>query len=310
MDSHGKVGRNDPCPCGSGKKFKKCCGAPLPTGMSKSQTDNSIRFNREIAYLGGIGRRREAFCRHYQDHKQKLFNALRKEQENQANKRGQTISCHKGCAFCCNELVSASLGECELIVFYLYHHEEVLNAFVRAFPVWLEQVKRHPDIFKRIEEAREKTFANRMSSESRQELGEQLHSYWEQQIQCPFLLGNECSIYEVRPWGCGSVFSVTPAEWCDPLAKKEPKIYWTKMPPNILVPFYDDHSSITPPDRYMPDTTYRILVSGFRFFSEIPGLESLYQEVLHDSEIISFVQSKRWGAGVKLPYSRQTPRER
>lgn len=23
---HGKVGRNDPCACGSGKKFKKCCG--------------------------------------------------------------------------------------------------------------------------------------------------------------------------------------------------------------------------------------------------------------------------------------------
>ena len=22
-----KVGRNDPCPCGSGKKHKKCCGA-------------------------------------------------------------------------------------------------------------------------------------------------------------------------------------------------------------------------------------------------------------------------------------------
>jgi preprotein translocase subunit SecA len=21
-----KVGRNDPCPCGSGKKFKHCCG--------------------------------------------------------------------------------------------------------------------------------------------------------------------------------------------------------------------------------------------------------------------------------------------
>jgi len=23
-----KIGRNDPCPCGSGKKYKKCCGAP------------------------------------------------------------------------------------------------------------------------------------------------------------------------------------------------------------------------------------------------------------------------------------------
>ena len=22
-----KVGRNEPCPCGSGRKFKKCCGA-------------------------------------------------------------------------------------------------------------------------------------------------------------------------------------------------------------------------------------------------------------------------------------------
>lgn len=21
----GKIGRNDPCPCGSGKKYKKCC---------------------------------------------------------------------------------------------------------------------------------------------------------------------------------------------------------------------------------------------------------------------------------------------
>lgn len=23
----GKIGRNQPCPCGSGKKYKRCCGA-------------------------------------------------------------------------------------------------------------------------------------------------------------------------------------------------------------------------------------------------------------------------------------------
>jgi uncharacterized protein YecA (UPF0149 family) len=23
------IGRNEPCPCGSGKKFKKCCGSPV-----------------------------------------------------------------------------------------------------------------------------------------------------------------------------------------------------------------------------------------------------------------------------------------
>jgi len=25
-----KAGRNDPCPCGSGKKYKKCCGCAAP----------------------------------------------------------------------------------------------------------------------------------------------------------------------------------------------------------------------------------------------------------------------------------------
>jgi hypothetical protein len=24
-----KIGRNQPCPCGSGKKYKRCCGNPL-----------------------------------------------------------------------------------------------------------------------------------------------------------------------------------------------------------------------------------------------------------------------------------------
>jgi len=30
-----KVGRNDPCPCGSGKKYKKCCGAPGKAGSDE-----------------------------------------------------------------------------------------------------------------------------------------------------------------------------------------------------------------------------------------------------------------------------------
>jgi len=25
IEKAGKIGRNDPCPCGSGKKYKKCC---------------------------------------------------------------------------------------------------------------------------------------------------------------------------------------------------------------------------------------------------------------------------------------------
>jgi preprotein translocase subunit SecA len=29
-----KIGRNDSCPCGSGKKFKKCCAGHAPTDAS------------------------------------------------------------------------------------------------------------------------------------------------------------------------------------------------------------------------------------------------------------------------------------
>ncbi|MCD6328394.1 preprotein translocase subunit SecA [bacterium] len=35
LKKHSKVGRNDPCPCGSGKKYKKCCGkSEAPTESS------------------------------------------------------------------------------------------------------------------------------------------------------------------------------------------------------------------------------------------------------------------------------------
>jgi preprotein translocase subunit SecA len=30
LRSNAKIGRNDPCTCGSGKKYKKCCGKNLP----------------------------------------------------------------------------------------------------------------------------------------------------------------------------------------------------------------------------------------------------------------------------------------
>ena len=35
-----KTKRNDPCPCGSGKKYKKCCLLQQPLDQSFSWTDN------------------------------------------------------------------------------------------------------------------------------------------------------------------------------------------------------------------------------------------------------------------------------
>ena len=43
-----EIGRNDPCPCGSGKKFKKCCALKTPmqrrtfTVIDSPKTTNSM----------------------------------------------------------------------------------------------------------------------------------------------------------------------------------------------------------------------------------------------------------------------------
>jgi preprotein translocase subunit SecA len=38
-----RIGRNDPCPCGSGKKFKKCHGAILEEEGAADDDDNEPR---------------------------------------------------------------------------------------------------------------------------------------------------------------------------------------------------------------------------------------------------------------------------
>jgi len=75
MDKKRKVGRNDPCPCGSGKKYKRCCGARAQTYMEREQEIDHFKLNREIAYKGKIGRMREEFCINYIRRKQAAFNS-------------------------------------------------------------------------------------------------------------------------------------------------------------------------------------------------------------------------------------------
>src|SRR5437016_7324140 len=37
-----KIGRNDPCPCGSGKKYKKCHGKPSMTPPPSALLDDAL----------------------------------------------------------------------------------------------------------------------------------------------------------------------------------------------------------------------------------------------------------------------------
>ncbi len=49
-----KIGRNDSCPCGSGKKYKKCCmGKEMPAGL-KHNPDSEFRFEEISKELMGM----------------------------------------------------------------------------------------------------------------------------------------------------------------------------------------------------------------------------------------------------------------
>jgi hypothetical protein len=54
------AGRNDSCPCGSGRKFKKCCGAahPAPASASPPRGARPVRLN--LSPLSEAGELREA----------------------------------------------------------------------------------------------------------------------------------------------------------------------------------------------------------------------------------------------------------
>jgi hypothetical protein len=139
--------------CVNGNEIAKFNDVMLPQDIQNDQPTSSISLYRDIAYLGSIGRKREKYCQRYQKFKQRLIDEINKAQTAFASMKQQAISCHKGCAFCCSQLIQAYLGECELIVFYLYQNEEILNTFIKAYPFWLDQVNKNQVIINRVKVA-------------------------------------------------------------------------------------------------------------------------------------------------------------
>ncbi len=58
----GRIGRNDPCPCGSGIKYKKCCiGKADQISQSAAQQNLQISLKTEVEKLQGKAAIREKF---------------------------------------------------------------------------------------------------------------------------------------------------------------------------------------------------------------------------------------------------------
>ena len=139
--------RNAPCPCGSSKKYKKCCGT---AAESHKTPPDRLEVNRKVAYLGEIGRRREAFCEAYSSAKKITLAGIAGRLTSEAAATGKAISCGRGCSHCCKMFVVASLQECEAIVHHLYHHEPALRLFLRNFPRWNERILKIESAFRRV----------------------------------------------------------------------------------------------------------------------------------------------------------------
>jgi hypothetical protein len=289
------MGRNEPCPCGSGRKYKKCCGAKSDTNSNHDQDIACFQMNQEIAYQGRIGQQREDFCISYIEKKQKILGEIEKAQIREATTRGETITCKKGCSFCCLLHVEATLQECEAIVYYLYQHKPALSAFLRQYPLWREQINKKGDLFKKLGQLSRDVFTCEYSGqtstpeyikERQQAYAEAEKRYAMQNIPCPFLHNHACSIYEVRPYNCACFLATTPYEWCNPSNPNEPKVYRSRIPADVVFDLSFYYKRLRGPVfSFMPLVVYEILKGGFLYLSPVPGLESLEHEALNDPEV-------------------------
>ena len=295
MESEFKVGRNDPCPCGSGKKYKNCCGADPSIPIPATKKIDLLRLNRTIAYKGRFGQQREEFCIRYMKHKHAQNEEIMSRLTNYATLEGETITCHIGCSFCCVEQIQASLQECEAIVYYLYKHERALKAFLRQFPQWHCEVSKHEAIIEKLAQLFNKMVQTEFSEESRRAYVQEGTVYARLNIPCPFLNDNKCLIYEVRPYVCANLIATTPAEWCNPTNSNRNKSKIILALPEtanevpLEVPFYykiPHHIEAVS----MPLMVYGILRGGFLYLSKLTGSDSLKAEALNDHEVKAIIQ--------------------
>jgi hypothetical protein len=272
--------RNAICFCGSGKKYKKCHGAPALQAQGRP---DKFKLNRVLAYKGSLGQAREKFCADYASAKKASIESVEKKLRAEAAAAGKSVSCVKGCARCCSLFILASLQECECIVHYLYQQEDALERFMRSFENWRERIHKIDGCFCSLNNLQSRIILGQASEEERELFRQEEEFYAEQQLPCPFLTENSCSIYEIRPYVCAGVMSVSPPDWCNPDHPSHQQMSYVKAELDLGqdIPYF-----VSPQDNLvfasMPFLVYRILENGWDVLSAVPGLEKLKDEAFSD----------------------------
>jgi hypothetical protein len=170
------------------------------------------------AHQGAYGQWRRGYCRSYRATADEILRQIRLEQRNFAGSEGATISCLRGCAYCCSHYISVSLGHGLLITDFLYSNPAAMSAFTRSYPGWRLAAGRDGYALRELE--RYTTY----SRDVRHYPQELLDRYAALDVPCPFLSQKACSIYPVRPACCASHVSISPPGLCNPNSTAQPLI--------------------------------------------------------------------------------------
>lgn len=271
-----KTGRNDPCPCGSGRKFKKCCSGPS-TGLPPNL--DLFELNRKIAYLGAVGRERKQWCEAFLFWKTKTLGQMEADLIKLAVERGKSISCRKGCSFCCSQHICATLQECEAIVFWLYQHDNERRHFLSRYPIWRNKVSGN-NVFEQLSKDAASFMNNPLASGVKDAFMKTSDEYRQLDIPCPFLVNNACSIYPIRPLVCASCVSLSPSDECRPSSATAP--YMLIINSDDDQPQYFRGAGKNRITACAPLLVHEILKYGYDYLSNMPGLLGLDVEAFGD----------------------------
>ena len=275
-------GRNAPCPCGSGKKFKKCCMNASPHKTTASLTP--VEISRRSAYIGRVGRQRRTWCEAFIAWKTEQLEKISAEQESIAKSTKSPISCSRGCWFCCSQHVGASLQECEAIVYWLSQHPEVRDAFLGRYSNWRQRVREHESVFTQVNQAGSISMSQLFNNDARHEFMQKAEAYGQLNIPCPFLDNGSCSIYPVRPFVCASVVALSPPENCNPSSESAPVLQCGTLSPDLQPPYFRGPKDFV---MFSPVVllVYEILHGGFIYLNDLPGMNGLEEEAFSDPEV-------------------------
>ena len=121
---------------------------------------------------------------------------------------GRQISCSKGCGVCCRQLVPLSPPEAIMVAeLVVSMTKDVRTCIQQRFASAVKQLERSEFLEKltRLQDS---------SSLSDEEMKALTKEYFLQQIPCPFLENECCSIYESRPSRCREYLVISPPKHC------------------------------------------------------------------------------------------------